>query len=572
MTDEQLNRPAEAQNKEAAGHKPGADPGPNPDLGSAPGSGLKSGANPGSGPGSGVVPGSGLNSGANPGSSPGSGVVPDSGLGTGACSGKNPSQGSVPAAARATREGSAFARYVSLNILGMLGLSCYILADTFFIANGVGSDGLAALNLVLPVYSFINGTGLMLGMGGATAFSICRGEGDDEHARSLFTRSLLITLIFGALPTAAGLLGAPALASLLGADSAILPLASLYLRTLMMFSYAFLFNNILLCFVRNDGGPGLAMCAMLIGSLCNVVFDYILVFPMKLGMFGAALATGVAPLISMGILSLHWIRGRSSLRPMGKMSGRADGKSPGTGGQAAPAQTPYARTQLPRTRLPRTPYPLARDVKRIVSLGIPSFITEFSSGVVMVLFNFTILSLAGNTGVAAYGIIANLALIVTAVFTGEAQGAQPLLSLSFGRGERTAVSHLFRMAVIVAVVLGGLACLTGQLFTGGIVAAFNRDGDALLAQTAISGIRLYFPAFLISGVNIIVSAYFSAVSQPKPAFFISILRGFAAITPAVLILPRLFGMTGVWLSVPLAELITLAAALAFGLRARRRSA
>lgn len=414
----------------------------------------------------------------------------------------------------------SFFKYVPLNILGMLGLSCYILADTFFVANGVGSDGLTALNLVLPVYSFISGLGLLLGMGGATAFSICRGEGDPDRAQGLFGQTLVLALAAGLLLTGAGLCLVPTLVRLLGADAAILPLAASYLRTILLFSCAFILNNTLLCFVRNDGNPGLSMAAMITGSLSNVVLDYIFIFPLGMGMFGAAFATGLAPLISMAVLSLHW---------------RSKGRS----------------LQLSL----RTPS--SSNAGRILSLGLPSFVTEFSSGLIMLFFNFTILGLAGNTGVAAYGIIANLALIATAVFTGISQGVQPLLSRSFGRNEKSALGSFLRMALLLAAAAGLLFWISGTLLADSIIGIFNKADDPLLAEMAGRGILLYFPAFLPAGINIIAAAYLAAVGKPRPSFTLSVLRGCGAVIPILLLLPRLLGMDGVWLSIPLAEIVTM---------------
>lgn len=203
---------------------------------------------------------------------------------------------------------SGFLRYASLNVLGMLGLSCYILADTYFIAKGMGADGLAALNLAIPVYSFMNGAALMLGMGGATRYSILRGAGDREGADPIFTKTLAYAAALAALFVLIGLFGAERLASLLGAKGAVYDMTRTYLRVILLFSPAFLLNQTLLCFVRNDGGPHLAMAAMVSGSLANIVLDYVFIFPCGMGIFGAVLATGCAPLISIAILSFWFFK------------------------------------------------------------------------------------------------------------------------------------------------------------------------------------------------------------------------------------------------------------------------
>ncbi|MEG0393004.1 MAG: MATE family efflux transporter, partial [Anaerovoracaceae bacterium] len=161
-----------------------------------------------------------------------------------------------------------FAKYVSLSVMGMLGLSCYILADTFFVARGVGATGLTALNLAIPIYSFMNGVGLMIGMGGGTRFALTGNKG-------VFTQALYYGGLAAVFFLVLGIFGSKFLAVLLGGDGETLDYTVTYLRTILAFSPMFLLNNILLCFVRNDGNPKLSMTAMLVGSGANVVLDYI---------------------------------------------------------------------------------------------------------------------------------------------------------------------------------------------------------------------------------------------------------------------------------------------------------
>ena len=294
---------------------------------------------------------------------------------------------------------SDFARYASLNVLGMIALSCYILADTFFVSLGMGADGLAALNLAIPVYSFIHGCGLMVGMGGGTRYSIRKNQGDGDSANRAFTGAVYLVIGFAVIFLALGILYPGPLARLLGADGAVFDMTATYLRVILLFSPAFLSNNLLLCFVRNDGAPQLAMAGMITGSLSNVVLDYVFIFPCGMGIFGAALATGFAPLISMAVLSPYLIRGKNRFWPV--------------------------RCHLRPRRL-----------AAICSAGVPSLVTEVSSGVVMIAFNAILLRLEGNVGVAAYGVIANLSLVVLSIFTGISQGIQPLLSARYGAGKR----------------------------------------------------------------------------------------------------------------------------------------
>lgn len=286
-----------------------------------------------------------------------------------------------------------FVKYTSLNVLGMLALSCYILADTFFVSQGLGTNGLTALNLAIPIYSFIHGSGLMIGMGGATKYTIFRSRGDIAAGHRSFTHAVYLAVCFAVFFVLLGLFLPGRIIGLFGAEGEVWEMGTVYLRVILLFAPAFLMNNVLLCFVRNDGAPQLSMAAMITGSLSNVVLDWVFIFPCRMGMFGAAFATGLAPLISMGVLSVHFLRRRQQFT-----------------------------FQFQRPRL--------RTAGGILSSGVPSLVTEVSSGIVMIVFNAIILGLEGNVGVAAYGVIANLSLVVLAMYTGIAQGVQPLFSLS----------------------------------------------------------------------------------------------------------------------------------------------
>ena len=199
-----------------------------------------------------------------------------------------------------------------------------------------------------------------------------------------------------------------------------------------------------------------------------------------------------------------------------------------------------------------------QEIKDIISIGIPSFITELSSGIIMIIFNFAILKIAGNVGVAAYGIITNLSLIAVAIFTGIAQGAQPIISINYGSESMENVRKVLSFAYITALISGVLFFTFGNLFSETIVGLFNRDGDALLKQIALKGIKIYFIAFFIMGINVVTTIFFSSISKPRYSLIISTLRGFILILPLMLILPKFFGLTGVWITIPLVELITVA--------------
>ena len=426
-----------------------------------------------------------------------------------------------------------FARYVSQNILGMIGLSCYILADTFFISQGVGADGLTALNLAIPIYSFMSGTSLMIGVGGATRYTILRSQGEHERANVAFTRSVQFALFMAALFVLAGFTLPEPLGDLLGGRGNVLQMTTIYLRVELFFAPALILNNVLLAFNRNDGAPGLSMAAMLSASISNIILDWIFIFPWQMGMFGAVLATGTASVIGLLVQSGRFIRQKNAFRL-------------------------------------RAVLPSFRAILDICALGVSSLIGDLSSGIVMIAFNAIILSLAGNTGVAAYGVIANIALVVTAIFSGIVSGAQPLLSSAYGRGQQKDLQKLYRMTLGTALVFSVVLYILPFFFASPLAAVFNRDSDPALQQIAIDGLRLYFTAFPMVAVGMMTAAYFSAVEKAVPAFLISICRGFAVILPVTFLMAALLGMTGVWLAYPVSEMITAALAVVLYLHIARK--
>lgn len=418
-----------------------------------------------------------------------------------------------------------FRRYAAPGVLGMIGISCYILADTFFVAKGTGSLGLAALNIAIPAYNLMNGLGLMVGVGGATHYSICRAQGDAVEADRTFTHTLLLGLCIALLFVLTGTFGVVPLSQLLGANAETLDMTAVYLRLLLCFAPFFVTNNIMIAFVRNDGEPGRAMAGMIAGSLFNIVFDWVFIFPCGLGMFGAALATGASPLVSLLVLSGHLRR---------------------------PSRGFHLRRERLRPRL----------LPRICAPGLSSLVSELASGITLLLINLVLLRIAGNTAVAAYGVIANLALVESAIFTGLSTGVQPLISRSAEADRR----RLLRWTVTTALAISALMYVLVFVFASPITAVFNSEHDPALAACAVPGLRIYFAGFLAACINIIAAAYFSAAGQASRGFIISLVRSIIAIPPVLFALSALLGVTGVWLTFPAVEALACVLSLLFILR------
>lgn len=416
-----------------------------------------------------------------------------------------------------------FVKYVSQNIFGLLGTSCYILADTYFIAQAAGTDGVTLLNLCLPIYNLIFAIGSMIGLGAATRYAILRAQGD-EKAQRYFSNAIFCVCILAVPFVLAGIFCPDGLLRLMGGDAGIVALGENYARIFLLFTPFFMCNYVVASFVRNDGDPSLAMVATLSGSLFNVVFDYIFIFPMGLGLPGAALATAISPMLSIAICSTHFLKQSNTVAFVRKA-------------------------------------PSLRLLAQSCQLGISGFVGELSSGVTTTVFNFLLLRLAGNVAVAAYGVVANFALVATAIFNGVAQGAQPLVSQCYGRNEMAGAKKLLLLGCGTA--LGLAAVLYGVVFgfTDSLVALFNSENSALMAEFAHSGMRLYFAGYFFAGCNIVAAGYLGAVDRPTEASITSLCRGMAAIVVCSLVLSALFGMAGVWAAFPASEAITFALTL-----------
>lgn len=411
-----------------------------------------------------------------------------------------------------------FAKYVSLNILGMVGLSCYVLADSYFIAKSQGAAGLTALNLVLPVYNLIFAFGSMIGVGSAIRYTIAKSR-DFNDADNYIFNSLFFAVFAGLVFSIIGILFPEQLLGLLGADSEIVETGRDYTRIFMACSPLFTVNYTVNAFVRNDNAPNTAMAATLVSSIFNIILDYVLMFPLKMGMSGAALATGLSPAVGILICSTHIFSGKSSI---------------------------HIKTCIPSLK----------KLAASCQVGFSAFVAEISSGVITMTFNFLILNLAGNTGVAAYGIIANAALVAVAFFNGIAQGSQPLISRSFGEKKTGETDVLRKLSLVTAFTVGAVLYTVLAVFAEGISSVFNPEHDKLLQSYSVTGIRLYFTGILFSGINIAGSSFFSAVENIKAAFTVSLLRGFVLILLFAFLLSAAFGINGVWLAYAASEAVT----------------
>ena len=419
-----------------------------------------------------------------------------------------------------------FFKYLIPSVGGMLGVSLYVLGDTMIVGRGIGSVGLAALNISIPIINVFHGLGLLFGIGASTAISISRGRGNENQVNNIFTIAMVLSLISGIILTLLRVFFIEDISMILGASKDTFHMSKDYLSVLMTFSPMFLLNYTLTVLVRNDGNPNLSMWAMLSGSIVNVILDYVFIFIFGWDMAGAALATCISPMLGLLLLSIHFIKKQNKMK--------------------------FTRIKLKLSIL-----------KRIVSNGFASFIVELSAGLVIFIFNLVIIKLTGDIGVSAYSIIANLSLIATAIFTGIGQAIQPIVSVNFGAKKMSRVYKAGKFAIYTSLVVGVIFYLIGLLFPEFLVSIFSR-GDKELLDITVEGIKIYFLSFIFMGINIVLTSYLQSKEYARASMIMSLLRGFIFTLVYLIMLSNIFGLTGVWMTLPLAELSTIiVSAIAF---------
>lgn len=402
--------------------------------------------------------------------------------------------------------------YLWPSVAGMLVTSFYVLVDTIFIGRSLGTKGLAALDLSLPLYNLFTAIGYLFGMGGATAYAASLGRRKDAIWQSLFWGLVVSVLI-----CVFGLLFLNQIMSMLGASASTVHYLREYVGVLLYFSPCLIFVTLLSPFVSNDQAPQLVMWGFVIGGLTNIFLDAWFIFALKWGMWGAGLATGLSATVNVLILSTRFF-------------------------------SPHARLKVRIGPL--------RGAWRVLLNGFPSFVGEFSTGLVVLVFNTVLMKTVGDVGVAAHGIIANISIVCVSVFQGIGHALQPLVSYNFGAKKWRRVARVRNLGFFTAAFVGFVLWAMGQAFPKQIAAIFMRDEPQLMIF-AVKAIRLYFWAFLPMGMNVVLIAYFQSLEFSSHAVLIAMSRSVIFVVATLLCLPRSLGLDGVWLSIPVAEALAL---------------
>ena len=416
--------------------------------------------------------------------------------------------------------GRSFAKYVSLNILGMITASALVFIDAIFISIAMGADGLAAVSLTGPIFGIVFGVGLLVGEGGGSKYAANMASGKEEKANAFFTSAIRTCFIISIPLIIIGVFFSEPFSMLLGARGNIVPMVAEYISVLLTASPIIILYYALESFVRNDGTPGIATVSSVVLYIFNILLDYIFIIQMNLGMFGSGLATVVAAVFSCGYLIYHWNK--------------------------------KARFHLVQV------FAGFKKTKSLLAIGAPSFVLNVIGGINALVFNWAFLYHLGNVGVAAFGIVATLSVLVFAVFFGIAQGMQPMASHFFGAGDKEGLKKVLNYALATSFGVAVLCIASVFIFTNELVGIFNNEPNPAIAAELVShavvGARIYFAAFIFVGITTVSIYYLAATGAPKRALILSVLQN-AGIIPIVYIAAFSGGVVAIWASYPGFEMV-----------------
>lgn len=424
-------------------------------------------------------------------------------------------------------------RFVLPSIVMMIFTSIYGVVDGLFVSNYVGKTAFAAVNLIMPFLMAISALGFMIGTGGSAIVAKTLGEGKKEQANEYFSMLVYITLIGGIVLSALGILFSPRIARGLGADGVLLTNCVLYARITLLSMPAFMLQNVFQSFFVTAEKPKLGLGVIVIAGVTNMVLDFLLVGVFQIGLAGAAFATVTSECIGGLFPILYFARKNSSLLKLG------------------------------RTHFNGKIFLCA------CGNGSSELMTNLSSSIVNSLYNIQLMNLAGENGVAAFGTIMYVNFIFIAIFLGYSIGSAPLVSYHYGAGNHDELKNLFQKSLRLIGIWGLMLFILAQLIARPLAAIFV-GYDADLFSMTQNGFRIYCIAYLINGFNIYGSSFFTALNNGLISAAISFLRTLVFQLAAVLLLPLLLGINGIWSAVAVAELLTLGLTVTFFVRNRKK--
>ncbi|WP_066505452.1 MATE family efflux transporter [Abyssisolibacter fermentans] len=405
-------------------------------------------------------------------------------------------------------------------IVGMLVNALYNVIDRYFVGNNVGSDAIAGITICFPIMIILMAFGMLVGFGGTALVSIKLGEQKKQEAEKILGNAFVLLIAISGCVSVISLFFVDELLTIFGASADILPFAKEYITIILcgavFQSIGFGLNN----FIRGEGNPKIAASTMLIGAITNIILDYLFIKHLNLGIKGAALATIIGQLVSAIWVLRYFLSGKSLLR----------------------FHVSNMKLEL-------------STVKKIFALGSAPFAMQVASSAINALFNHSLYTYGGDTAISAMGLINSIAMFILMPIFGINQGAQPIIGYNYGAKQYHRVKKTYSFACIMATSIVLVGFIITRLYPKQLFMLFNKD-DELLIELGTEGIKIFLIMLPIIGFQIISSNYFQAIGKPKQAMLLSLTRQVLILIPAILILPNIWGLKGVWISGPISDFLS----------------
>lgn len=423
-------------------------------------------------------------------------------------------------------------KFVAPSAVMMMFTSIYGVVDGLFVSNYVGKVPFAAINLVMPFIMILGGIGFMIGTGGSALVSKTLGEGDRKKANRYFTMMIYLSLICGAAASVIGFVFIRPISYLLGATDTMIGECVEYGRMIFLFTTAFMMQNVFQSFLVTAEKPRLGLLATVGAGVTNMALDAWFIVGLGWGVKGAALATGISQTVG-GILPLiYFLRPNSSL------------------------------LKITRTRLEGRPVFLA------VTNGSSELMSNISASVVSMIYNFQLMKFAGEDGVAAYGVLMYVQFVFIALFIGYAIGSAPIVGYHYGATNHSELKNMLKKSIIIMSISGVIMTLLAQALALPIAKVFVGYDEGLFDMT-VHAFRVFSFSFILAGINIFASSFFTALNNGAVSAAISFLRTLIFQSTAVIVLPMIWELDGIWLSITVAEVFALIISVTF-LAAKRK--
>ena len=418
-----------------------------------------------------------------------------------------------------------YRKFLTASMASAMVMSIYSFVDTIAVGQSEGPAGAAAMAVITPLYGVLIFLGILCGVGGSVLYGNARGEGKEEKANALFTAATGLMLFLILLVWIIFALFHQQIFTFFGADAELMPKVMEYARWLIWFLPVFILPTFISSFIRNDGAPGLAMAAVIIGGCVNIFGDWFFVFPLGLGMTGAAMATVLGTSVQVIIMCIHFFTKKCTLRIV-------------------------------------KPNHVKPAICQTLGIGFGASVLDLGTVILSIIMNNQIMRYGDTNALAVYGVVATITSLFQALYCGVGQAIQPIVSANCGAMQADRIKQVWKMSLTTVIVLGIGFTAVGELFPTQIVRLFM-DVTPEVLTVAPGIIRPFFLLFLFLGITVLATYHLQSIMHGRMSMMIAVLRSVVISGLLIYILPLFMGILGVWVAMPISELIVAIIALIY---------